>query len=213
MKKKILLLLLITAYTFAIGQKTLVAPKESTIKVQTDTGKVYVDSAQSVQEFLIQFQAWKNQCGEEGLALIQQGRNMGLNVVQEFKDLPDPTTQEGVKAWTEKIDVLFGGLGSIAVAVLTFFLSLFKKDPTGTISKVQAIFNTIRTRYLLAVSSLLVAGFGVFYFNDGAIGFGDVLKGLGLAVGVAVGGVGIKGILEMFKINLTAKKVTKEVAA
>lgn len=72
----------------------------------------------------------------------------------------------------------------------------------------QEVLNKIRTRYLLAISSLAVAGFGVFYFKDGAVGFGDILTGIGLALGVAVGGMGVKGLLEMFGLNLSAKKVS-----
>jgi hypothetical protein len=204
MKKVSIFLVLITAYTFAFGQKTLVAPGTKTVTVETDTA--YVDSIQSVQEFLIQFSAWKATCGDEGLMLIEQGRKMGLNVVQEFKDLPTPTTQEGVKQWVDKIDILFGGLGSIVTMLLTFALSLFKKDPAGAVTKVQAVFNAIRTRYLLAISAVVVSGVGVLYFNEGPIGFVDILSGIGVALGVAIGAIGVKGLLEMFKINLTAKK-------
>ena len=108
--------------------------------------------------------------------------------------MPPPTTQEAVKQWTDKIDMVFGGLGSILVALLTYLLSLFKKDPTATIGKVQEVFNKIRTRYLLAISAIAVAAFGTFYFSDGKVGFGDILSGLGLALGVTIGGIGIKGL-------------------
>ena len=220
MKKTTLALLaLITFYTFAIGKKPVtpqnlkeVKPAAKEVAEQPKTllnaGTVQstVDSS-SVADYLARFNAWNERCGKEGLALIKEGKGMGIDVVKEFKDLPPPTTQEAVKQWTDKIDMVFGGLGSILVALLTYLLSLFKKDPTATIGKVQEVFNKIRTRYLLAISAIAVAAFGTFYFSDGKVGFGDILSGLGLALGVTIGGIGIKGLAELFGINIGAKKV------
>ena len=220
MKKTTLALLaLITFYTFAFGKKPVtpqnlkeakpaakeVAEQPKTL-LNTDTVQATIDSS-SVADYLARFNAWNERCGKEGLALIKEGKGMGVDVVKELKELPPPTTQEAVKQWTDKIDMVFGGLGSIVVALLTYVLSLFKKDPTATIGKVQEVFNKIRTRYLLAISAIAVAAFGTFYFSDGRVGFGDVLSGLGLALGVTIGGIGIKGLAEMFGINIGAKKV------
>ena len=220
MKKTTLALLaLITFYTFAFGKKPVtpqnlkeakpaakeVAEQPKTL-LNTDTVQATIDSS-SVADYLARFNAWNERCGKEGLALIKEGKGMGVDVVKELKELPPPTTQEAVKQWTDKIDMVFGGLGSIVVALLTYVLSLFKKDPTATIGKVQEVFNKIRTRYLLAISAIAVAAFGTFYFSDGRVGFGDVLSGLGLALGVTIGGIGIKGLAEIFGINIGAKKV------
>ena len=218
-KTTIALLALITFYTFAFGKKPVtpqnlkeakpaakeVAEQPKTL-LNTDTVQATIDSS-SVADYLARFNAWNERCGKEGLALIKEGKGMGVDVVKELKELPPPTTQEAVKQWTDKIDMVFGGLGSIVVALLTYALSLFKKDPTATIGKVQEVFNKIRPRYLLAISAIAVASFGTFYFSDGKVGFGDVLSGLGLALGVTIGGIGIKGLAEIFGINIGAKKV------
>ena len=219
MKKTTIALLAITFYIFAFCKKPVtpqnlkeakpaakeVAEQPKTL-LNTDTVQATIDSS-SVADYLARFNAWNERCGKEGLALIKEGKGMGVDVVKELKELPPPTTQEAVKQWTDKIDMVFGGLGSIVVALLTYVLSLFKKDPTATIGKVQEVFNKIRTRYLLAISAIAVAAFGTFYFSDGRVGFGDVLSGLGLALGVTIGGIGIKGLAEIFGINIGAKKV------
>lgn len=126
MKKLILFsVLFLVALYFATAQKNNLLKPTDSVEV------VKFDSTQSIQEFLLHWNAWYSTCGEEGLLLVNQGRTLGVSVVNEFKDLPAPVTQEAVKQWTDKIDLLFGGLGSIATVVLTFLLSLFKKRPNG----------------------------------------------------------------------------------
>lgn len=208
MKKIFLLAVLITAYTFATAQQTLVEPKTTTIIVLDSTQVGNVDTSE-VKEYLTLLNAWFSGCGADGLALAKRGKEIGLNVKDIFKGLPLPTTQEGVAAWVDQIGVVFGGLGSIVVALLTFGLSLFKKDPEKAVTAVQTVFNKIRTRYLLVFSAIVVSGVGAFYFNDGKFGLSTVFSWLGLALGVTVGGIGFKGLLEIFGINIGAKKVAK----
>lgn len=206
MKKTIVLSILALFTFYFVGAQTeaLVAPTTTVVKL--DSNQTGLDTVQ-IAQYLTLVNAWFKGCGADGLALFKQGKQLGVNTKELFKDLPLPTTSEGVTAWTDRINLIFGGLGSVIVAILTFVLSLFKKDPEKAVTAVQNIFNKIRTRYLLAFSALVVSGVGAFYFNEGKFSLQTVFSWLGLAFGVTVGGIGVKGLLEMFGLNLTAKKV------
>ncbi len=204
MKKIIVILTLALFTSYFVGAQELASPTTTIVKL--DSNQAGIDTVQ-IAQYLTLVNRWFAGCGADGLILFKQGKELGVNVKDIFKDLPLPTTQEGVAAWTNRISVVFGGLGSIVVALLTFALSLFKKNPEATISTVQALFNRIRTRYLLAFSALVVSGFGAFYLNDGKFNLATILSWLGIALGVTVGGIGVKGLLEIVGINLEAKKI------
>jgi hypothetical protein len=207
--------LLITAYTFCTAgqpaKNELVAPTDTETVAEQVADAATDTTKQSLEEYLMHFSAWAStDCAKEGLALIAQGRDLNVSLVNEFKDLPTPTTEEGIKAWTDKISTLVGGLGSVLVVLLTWALSLFKKDPEKTITAVQKVINTIRTRYLVFGSALVVTIIGVVMFNDGSLGLLDILKSVGAFLGVTIGSMGIQNFMKMLGFNwFEAKKVAE----
>ena len=209
MKKTIVLFFALFTFYFVNAQQpnTLIDPTKTTVIVLDSSKQTTTFDTAAITEYFTLVNAWFSGCGADVLALFNRGKQLGVNTKDIFKDLPLPTTQEGITAWVDRIDLLVGGIGSVLVPVLTLLLSLFKKDPEGTVSKFQTIFNKIRTRYLLVFSSLVVSGIGAFYFNEGKFSLSTVFSWLGLALGVTVGGIGFKGLLELFGVNLTAKKV------
>jgi len=150
---------------------------------------------------------WVNTCGEEGKALALRGKALGQDFGAQFRGAPLPNTKEGVEWWIAKIAALFTAGGTI-VAILTRLLSLFKNVPPGTVGKIQNAFNTIRTRYLLLFSSLLVTGTGIVLFKgEGSWTVMEALLYLAGMFGVVVSGMGLTAFLKLFGINLEAKKV------
>lgn len=197
MKKTIFLAIAILLAFTAFSQSEI--SSDSTVQDSTAIDTV-------LTAYIADVQAWVEICGEEAKILAVRGKNLGKDF-KDFFDGPAPNTQEGVRFWIDKIEALYVVAGPAIVALLTWILSLFKKDPSGTITKFQNIYNSIRTRYLLLFSGLAVTLVGIVAFKDGGWSTWQALVFLFGFIASIVGGMGFTAFLKMFGINIEAKKV------
>lgn len=220
MKKIILLAVLITAHTFANATqpvtkaaKKQVAPAPTPTVVAVDTNKADIDSA-ALLLYLTHVNAWLTTCGAEGRLLYEQGRAIGANVKDAFKDLPLPNTTEGLTAWVGELTKIFDSVlaafavGSPLAMLLTWLLSLVKKNPSETVNKIRLIANQVRTRFFIFGSSLIVTVIAAIHFNDGGFGLKDLFTSLATFFSVTIGQMGFQNFLAMIGIKwFEAKKV------
>lgn len=157
---------------------------------------------------------WLTTCGGEGKTLYDRGKAIGLNVSDVFKGLPLPTTKEGLTAWVGEATKIFDSIlsafavGSPLAMLLTWLLSLVKKNPADTVNKIRLIANRIRTRFFIFGSSLVITVIAAIHFNDGEFGLKDLLTSLATFFGVTIGQMGFQNFLSMLGIRwFEAKKV------
>lgn len=199
MKKTIFLAIAILLTFTTFSQVPSEISSDSTVQDSTLSDTALV-------AYLNDVNLWVKTCGEEAKLLAVRGKNLGKNFSDFFQG-PTPNTQEGVQFWIKKVETLYAVLGPVIVALLTFILSLFKKDPSGTIGRFQAIYNSIKTRYLLLFSGLTVTLVGIVAFKDGGWSVWQALVFLFGFVASIVGGMGFTAFLKLFGVNIEAKKV------